>query len=183
MELNIHYLTPYSIGGNIGQAYNRACSLIADPDDWIVIRDGDTMFLTPEWGRTIHDVLMEHGRDYQLFGAKTNRLNDYHQKVEGMFGEMDVRRHYETALTLQQTEGTNVYQTTHDIAGMFMAFKKKTWEEVGGFEENSPVFDRIFTRKLLQKGGKVAVMKGVYLFHAYRIWSDDPANDTGHLGL
>lgn len=183
MDLNIHYMTPYSVGGNIGQAYNRACSLIADPEDWIVIRDGDTMFLTPEWGRVIAEVLQRHGDDFMLLGAMTNRLAENHQRMEGMFDEMDLRVHYELAKLMEgEATRTEVFQTLFDIAGMLMVFKKGTWDRVGGFEENSPVFDRIFTRRVQQAGGKVGVMKGLYVLHAYRLWSKDPANDARHIG-
>ena len=176
-----HYITPYSTEGNIGQAYNGACSAVDDPDTWIIIRDGDTMFMTPEWGTLIHRTLERHGKDFQLFGAMTNRVRDYHHKVPGMFDELNMREHYKKAKELQDTEETNVFQTVFDVAGFFMCFQKKTWEDVGGFEEGTPIFDRLFSRTLRKKGGKIAIMKGLYVLHSYRIWSDDPLGETGHL--
>lgn len=174
--MRIHYITPYATDGNIGKAYNEACAQIQNPDDWIVIRDGDTMFLTPEWGRLIEQVLQEHGDKYDLLGAMTNRVNDSHQKVEGVFAEMDMQKHYEIAKKLQDEKGTEVRHTRFDLAGFFMAFRKRTWGAVR-FEENTPLFDRMFSRRIARKG----VMEGLYVLHAYRLWSEDPTQATEHL--
>lgn len=180
-KMNIHYLTPYSCENNIGKAYNDACSRIQDGNDWIVIRDGDTMFMTPNWGRHVDEVLKAKGGEYELFGAKTNRISDYHHKTPGMFDEMDLREHYKKSVELEKTEWGAVTGTTFDIAGFFMAFQKKTWERVGGFDEGTNVFDRIFTRRVRQAGGKVGLMSGLYLLHAYRLWSEEPTQSTEHL--
>ena len=177
----IHYLTPYSIENNIGGAYNKSCQLITDPEDWIVIRDGDTMFLTPQWGRVIAETIGKYGTIYSLFGAKTNRVKEYHHLVEGMFNEKDLDAHYQTAVELEKTKRTEVIQTIFDVAGFFMAFQKKTFDKVGGFDENTPIFDRLFTRKVRNNVGAVGVMQGLYVLHAYRLWSDDAINETDHL--
>lgn len=177
----IHYITPYSTENNIGKAYNEAINCVPNDEDWIVLRDGDTMFLTPNWGRIIEENLKLHEGEYALLGAKTNRIGVYHHKEQGMFNEFDVRKHYDKALELEQAKRNNVQKVGFDIAGFFMAFQKKTWIAVGGFPENTPVFDRIFTRKVRQIEGKVGVMEGLYLFHCYRIWSDNPENDVTHL--
>lgn len=177
----IHYLTPYSTEGNIGKAYNEAIACVPNEEDWVVLRDGDTMFLTPNWGRVIEENLKLHGEDYALLGAKTNRVGVYHHRVEGMFYNMYIRDHYFKALELEESSKLKVQKVGFDIAGFFMAFQKKTWQAVGGFEENTAVFDRIFTRKVRQINGKVGVLEGVYLLHGYRIWTDFPEDDVRHL--
>lgn len=179
--MKIHYLTPYSLDKNIGRAYNEACSNIPGDEDWIVIRDGDTMFLTPQWGVVINDVLKEHGSGYALLGAKTNRVKEFHHLEEGMFDNMNIMDHYEVARDCQEFSRLVVKHTIFDIAGFFMAFQKKTWAAVGGFDENTPVFDRIFTRKVRSLVGKVGVMQGVYVLHAYRLWAEDARNSDEHL--
>lgn len=177
----IHYITPYSTENNIGKAYNEAIDCVPDEGDWVVLRDGDTMFLTPNWGRVIEENLKLYGGEYALLGAKTNRIGVYHHKVDGMFDRMDIRDHFQMALNLETVSRNKVQRVGFDIAGFFMAFQKKTWTAVGGFPENTPVFDRIFTRKVRQIEGKVGIMEGLYLFHCYRIWSDTPENETSHL--
>jgi len=177
----IHYITPYSPENNIGKAYNEAIACVPSEEDWIVLRDGDTMFLTPNWGRVIEENLNQYGEEYMLFGAKTNRIGVYHHKVEDMFTNLNIRDHYEKALELELEKRNNIQKVGFDIAGFFMAFQKKTWVAVEGFPENTPVFDRIFTRKVRAINGKVGVMEGLYLFHSYRIWSDNPENDVIHL--
>ena len=96
----IHYITPYATDGNIGRAYNEACSLVP-AGDWICIRDGDTMFATPNWGRHIEQVVQKYGESYDLFGAMTNRVGINEQCLPDMFYELSLRRHHEVARLLE----------------------------------------------------------------------------------
>lgn len=177
----IHYLTPYSPEGNIGRAYNEACANVPSEEDWIVIRDGDTMFLTPEWGRQVKDVLEANGDRYGLYGAMTNRVASPRQRIEGTFDEMDLKKHYLIAEEEERNHWSGVEDMEEDVAGFFMAFRKSTWTKVGGFKENTPVFDRKFTRAVRKAGLGVGLMRGLYVLHAYRLWSRRPAFSTGHL--
>src|SRR5690606_6544350 len=104
----IHYLTPYDSGKNIGKAYNEAIERIGDDNDWIVVRDGDTLFPTPQWGKHIEDALMKVGDHYQLIGAMTNRIGSEHQRVPGMFEVWDMREHVKKAQELQEKHYADV---------------------------------------------------------------------------
>jgi GT2 family glycosyltransferase len=64
------------------------------------------------------------------------------------------------------------------IAAACMFFSRKTWEETP-FIENSPRFDSDFCRRIQQKGGKLAICKGLYVFHKYRL--GDPTLSPKHL--
>lgn len=180
MQIKVTCISPYATDGNIGRACNEDCSQIRNPEDWILLRDGDTMFLTPEWGALIEDTIREFGDEYKLLGARTNRVKEPLLRDDDMFDEMDLRPHLKRAVKRQNELGTLVEEVDFDIPGYFMLFQKKTWEQVGGFDEHNFVFDRIFTRKVRKIGGKVGVMQGLYVLHGYRLWSDDPFNETGH---
>lgn len=177
---DIHYLTPYAVDGNIGRAYNEACRRIEGRDDWIVIRDGDTSFTTPDWGRQIEEVLRTHGDKYQVYGAMTNRIRSPHQRVPDMFDEMDLRKHWEAGRNLEQDHWAEVGDGGTGVAGFFMAFRRSTWEK-SPFRERDRTFDTLFCREVARKGGKIGIMKGVYLVHLYRIWSKNPFDDVKHL--
>lgn len=180
--MRIHYFTPYDVQGNIGKAYNEACSLIQDPEDWIVIRDGDTMFLTPDWGKQIEDTLKAHGEEYGLLGAVTNRIKSPHQRPThvDMFKNMDMCKHYEVAVELRDRVKTTVTPTNLEVAGFFMAFQKKTWDKVK-FEENTRLFDFKFSEAVSKIGLRKGIMRGLYVLHSYRIWAEDPTRYVGHL--
>src|SRR5437899_11906939 len=90
---NIRYITPYSLTKNFGGAINEECDR-AGKDDWICLRDGDTMFLRPNWGQKIADAIYLHGDHFQLMGCMMNRLNDTHQLYGGRFSDNpDIRDH------------------------------------------------------------------------------------------
>lgn len=176
--MKIHYSNPFDIDKNIGKAYNEFCDMVPNDEDWIVMQDGDMMYLSPDFGKNIHDTIQKHGDKYALFGCYTNRLASTHQLHLGAFSnDHDVLNHLEIA---KQYTGTDVTET-HGIAGLFMCFQKKTWKAVGGFQENSHTFDSHFSVKVKRKGFKIALMKGLYVYHQYRPWSDHPKNDVKHL--
>ena len=180
--MRIVHLTPYATDGNIGREYNYECSRVEDPEDWIVIRDGDTMFLTPDWGNIIEDTIKKHGDTYGLFGAVTNRIASYHQRVthKDMFNEMAMDKHHAEAVVLRDKLGTLVTPTNMDVAGFFMAFQKKTWDKVK-FRENTRLFDMYFSQDTARIGVKKAIMRGVYVLHSYRIWAEEPERYVAHL--
>ena len=45
----IHHVVPW-MTGNIGGGLNAAIERLPD-DAWICARDGDTLFLMPQWGK------------------------------------------------------------------------------------------------------------------------------------
>lgn len=173
----IHYISPYATDGNIGRALNEACTLVPD-GDWICLRDGDAMFTTPDWGRTIDYVIREYGGQYDLFGAVTNRIGWKHHQVPGMMDVMDLRQHWEVGAMIQ-ANGPQVEPTTELIAGFFMLFSKATWSRTQFQEDRrrARLFDMDFSMKIKRR----AIIRGLYLLHLYRIWSDNPRGDIKHL--
>lgn len=179
----IHYLTPFDSDKNIGKAYNAAIDKLGDDNDWIVVRDGDTMFPTPQWGKHIEDSLMKAGDHYQLIGAMTNRIGGDHQRVPGMFDEWDMREHVKKAQQLQDEQYAVIEETDKGVAGFFLAFRKKTWKQIK-FTENaneSRLFDTVFYKAVRAKKMRVGIMKGLYVIHLYRPLSNNPRTDVKHL--
>lgn len=178
----IWYSNPYSTEKNIGKALNEFCELVPD-EDWICLQDGDIMYLTPDWGKQIEYVVSNYGHKYSLFGCMTNRLGRNIQRLNGEFSENhDVQYHYNIAKELSENYFGEVEDITRRkyIAGMFMLFPKKIWNQIK-FKENTPAFDDYFSTDIVRKGKKIALIKGLYVYHAYRIWSDTPIGDRKHL--
>jgi len=180
--MKIHYITPYSTEKNFGKAINEQISIIPDTD-WVCMLDGDVMFLTPDWGRQIDEVVRKYGNKYKLFGCLTNRLGRPTQRYKGEFSEnFDIKHHYNIAKELEQSNWAEVHDVTtkKKIAGMFMLFSKKTWNSIK-FEENNPNFDDAFSNAIIKSGGKLGLLSGLYVFHCYRLWSNTPGRDRDHL--
>jgi GT2 family glycosyltransferase len=120
------------------------------------------------------------GEKFGLIGCYTNRLNSKWQLHQNNFSEeMDIRKHYEIAISYND-EGIEEYK--HIVAGCWMAFQYKIWKKIGGFIEKNISCDAIFNSQVRDLGLKIGLIKSLYVFHLYRIWSDgDPRNERKHL--
>jgi GT2 family glycosyltransferase len=174
-------ITPYRRDKNIGLAYNERIECLPD-DAWIIIRDPDTMYLTPDYGRIIEETIESFGDDFGLFTAVTNRLGELSLCLNNEFSEnTDVAYHYQKAL--QQTSNGEI-KSVKLAAGFFMMFKKTTWEKVGKFKEKTVLADRDFSAKILKSGLKIGQIQALYIFHGYRIWQKSHKkawSDVSHL--
>lgn len=180
--MKIHYSTPYSTEKNFGKAINEFCSLIPE-NDWICVMDGDMMFLTPDWGVQIDQVVREHGKYYSLFGCYTNRLGRPFQIYNiSNYDNHNIKDHYEIAIKCRNEKFSQVKDITskRHIAGMFMLFSKSLWNKIN-FEENTEYFDDRFSNEVVRSGGKLGLIEGLYVYHSYRIWSCNPKSDKSHL--
>lgn len=177
----IWYSNPFDTSKNIGRALNEFCSIVPSPEDYIIIQDGDISYLLPDWGNHIEDIIAENGDKYDLIGCMTNRLKGTHQLYEGKCSDnFDMRDHYKIAMELKNKHGNEVKPTTTGIAGFFMLFQRKVWDKIK-FQENSITFDTAFSKELLRAKMKIGVAQGLYLWHGYRLWSNEPFTDNKHL--
>jgi hypothetical protein len=180
--MKVWYSNPYSVEKNIGKALNDFCAMIPD-DDFICLQDGDIMYLTSEWGRQIEHVARTAGKRYSLMGCLTNRLGRPIQRYKGEFSEnFDIKHHALIAKELETNHWGEVEDITRKkrIAGMFMLFPKKLWNRIK-FQENCIDFDDRFCQDILNAKGKLGLMKGLYVFHLYRCFSEVPHRDRSHL--
>lgn len=178
--MNIYYSNPYSIEKNFGKAINDFCQIVPNDDDWIVIQDGDICYLTPEWGRIIHDSLALNGDRFGLIGCYTNCLNSLDQ-LHGKKRVIDLPMidHYHIAKSYQSLDIVDFPKGI--IAGFWMAFKKSTWKKVGCFSENDRSFDITFSLKVQKAGMRIGIMQGLYVYHLYRIWDNGNPLSIDHL--
>lgn len=182
VDVKIWYSNPYSTEKNIGKALNEFCELVPDTD-WICLQDGDMQYLTPDWGVQIKQAVINYGNEFDLIGCVTNRLARPIQLTPGVdFNNHDIRYHYEKAKELRDKHFAEVEDITAKryVAGLFMLFPKRVWNQVK-FKENISYFDDEFSKEVIKKGGKLGLMKGLYVYHLYRIWSEKPIGDKGHL--
>lgn len=177
----IWYFVPGRGDKNIGKSLNEHCELVKNEEDWIVTRDGDTMFLPPFWAKQIEDIIERHGNDYQLFVPVTNRVASLKQRpYPEDFENYDILHHNEIAERLFEQNYSEVERYTGIPAGLMLVFQKKTWTKLK-FLENCITFDTVFGRRLRMKGGKIGLMTGLYVFHGYRIGKPNPTTYKKHL--
>lgn len=177
----IYYFAPFDSEKNIGRSHNQHCEIVPNAEDWICITDSDVLFLLPDTKKQIEDIIQKHGNDYQVFGCLTNRIASPHQRHRKEVDECtDILVHKVIAERYQIWHYDEVIETTINVAGFLMVFQKKTWDKYR-FSDNSIRFDSEFTDKVKADGGRLAIMRGVYVFHDYRLGHDNPMYYIDHL--
>jgi GT2 family glycosyltransferase len=172
----IHYISPFRQDKNIGKAINDAITqLSASDEDWVIHIDQDVLWLLPDSKSRLERILST--TEYDILGAVTNRLSMPYQLASNMFDETDIKRHIEVAKLL---DSDVVEPYMHILAAFCLCFKVKTWKQLGGFEDNSISFDTTFSLKAQMSGLKLGLCVGVYVFHLYRMLSDNPTRDIKH---
>ena len=170
---------------NLGRAYNEAMANAPD-DSHVILRDGDTCWLTPDYG--VH--VAEYIRRYQdaVLTCWTNRINEKaEQQAPGNRSQPDMREH----MKLAESCKANLYRTTplHGfVSGFCLIVPKKVWQqhkfsEVQKYEDRGPTnmlgVDNDWTNRVRAAGIPVLRMDGIYIWHTYRLLTGD--NDKTHL--
>jgi hypothetical protein len=185
-KTTVHYFTPASSDKNLGRAYNIACESVKDKDDWICLRDGDTMFLTPDFAQQIEAIIEKNGDKFDLISCYTNRLGLKYQLLNGSINnDPNVLNHIRLAFLQRNKFWDEVSPSPSYTAGLFMLFKRSLWDTVKFNDgltrtKNNIFVDADFSQSVLKKGKKIGLAKGIYLFHLYRIWKEEH-RDYGHL--
>ncbi len=179
--MKIHYIQPYSVEKNIGKAINDAVKAIQyESDDFICLTDHDCCFLLPDTKAQIERIL--HSTNYDVLGCMTNRIRSKEQLVGGYFNPDDrIREHVKIAELCRRAGRDMVVDARGVMAAFMLCFRVRAWEGVGGFAEGVVNFDTIFNQACRSAGLRIGLMRGVYVWHSYRIMSKVPLQDVTHL--
>lgn len=164
---DIFNFTPYATNGDLGYAMNGYIQAIGD-DDWACFMDHDAMWTTSNWYEQLHNIVAENP-DYECFSVMTNRLGNPEQIVPGLKDTHDMLYHRKVGREIQARLGTQIKtDLNHTISGVVILVSKNAWQKAGGFMSGFLGVDNNFHQRLVDAGIKVALMKGVYVYHAYR---------------
>ena len=183
--MKVHHITPGASDKNFGKAINTLIEFLPD-DDWICLRDIDTMPLHHRVFFKQCEEIAERG-DYDLVSCMTNRQGVKYQLHDGELSEnFDVKHHVKIAHERYEKYGSKVSDCEPLIAGVMMLFSKKTWEDVGRFPEGGiqirgSYLDYLFCKSVQKIGGKIGIAQGIYMFHLYRVWSNSVRHEQKHL--
>ncbi len=174
----LHILEPYRQDKNLGRAYNDAIRYYEE-EDWICLKDYDTLFLLPDTIRQI-DQYTHLYPGAGILTCYTNRIANSEQLTGLSCIENDsIRNHIKRAKS-QEMELFNVTELTKPISGFLMVIKKKTWHSVK-FDEGCLGVDNQYHKKIVAAGLKVLRMNGIYVWHTYRLIGG--IKDKTHLTL
>ena len=172
----LHIISPYDNEKNLGKAYNEAMKYY-NADDWVCLKDHDTLFLLPDTIRHISRYT-ELNPDAGILTCYTNRIANKEQLHLGYLNENDsIKTHIEIAKARQHL----LYQVSElvkPISGFLMVIKKSTWDSIK-FSDGCLGIDNNYHLKVIASGKKVLRMDGCYLFHIYRMLNG--VRDKSHL--
>ena len=169
---DIYYINPYSLTRHYGKELNKHIKCFPK-DSWIVVTDHDVMFLTPGAGITISNAIVNYP-DTELFTCEVNRLGQgarcYNKAINN---DDSIRNHIQIATTIEYWN-QDCEDTIGHLAGFFWCFPKRVWEN-NKFDDlliidkklgNLQSFDVRWTNEIK---GKKRIIKGLYVWHSYRI--------------
>jgi hypothetical protein len=183
---NIYEFTPSGEGTNFrdyGKVLNRHCEMVPYDEDWIIIRDQDTFYFPDtDYRRIIREASIKYP-DTGIFGAYTNRIGLKWQLDEQPANPDTNIMNIHTKARERMKQGSECEVVNKPIAGFFMMFKKGTWKSVkfveGDMADSDILFDWDFSKKVLSMGLKTRLIKGLYLFHFYRMQKN--IKDVSHI--
>ena len=175
--MKINYLQSYDEGFNLSKGINERINLLSN--DWICLTDCDTLKF-PSFQTNLIEIL-EKANETDLIGSMTNRLRKSNPAViQEMYDNDSVTEHFNVAIDLWNKNNTKL-TPIKIIAGNCMIFHKSLWILCGGFDETKLFFDKYFSYKVAEIGGRCLLAQGLYIFHLYRWGSTDPVSDVNHL--
>lgn len=179
----------FSGNKNLGAAYNIAMSE-APEGSHVCLRDGDTCWLTPDYGVHLAEYVRLHPN--AVLTCWTNRINERaEQQMQVLLGERidrsnsDVKYHCGLADLIK----SQLYKTTplHGfVSGFCLVVPKLVWNnhkfaEKQVYEDRGPHnllgVDNDFTNRVRAAGVPVLRMDGLYIWHTYRLLT----NSSDHL--
>lgn len=179
-KIKVFHITPY-LTGDIGKAINETIEHLPD-DAWICLRDFDTLFLLPQQGNWIEQIV-ESDPPFDLIGCSTNRLNSGYQLYgEERSEDPNILNHMQKAVHSFEQHKLTIEEVPvgTPLAGMFLLFRKSLWQEFK-IEERSIQFDLILSEQLQEAGKRLGIARGIYIFHTYRLGAKDPRSAINHL--
>lgn len=169
--MNIYTFIPYSIEGNLGQAYNQCMGLVGK-DDWALLLDHDVMLLQRRWYPFLYNVIEKYrDKGIGLYTCFTNRCGAQFQKAPGIDSSShNLFYHISYARSLQDEYRDRITLLDDgNISGFFMLVSKKIWIEIRGAKKKGiGKVDLDLVKRLRDANIKIARLDGLYVYHYRR---------------
>ena len=171
----IWFFTPYAHDKKFLAAIDLYFNLVANPNDWVVIMDGDTAFLRPDFGDVINRYTKQFP-DTGLFTCMASRCHYGIQVPDGVDMENDSIRYHRTIADIQSTMDhgkTDIIE--RKIAGHLMVIRKSTWTRIRTevYRTASSKYilgvDTKISNAILAAGLKIRLIRELYIFHYLRL--------------
>ncbi len=175
--------SPRSAGKNLGFAYNELMARLRD-EDWACFIDHDACFTTYDWYAQLEEITAELTEPCVLT-AVTNRLGSHWQLVPGVDRDNhSMAYHRRVGKAVQSASRHVLRDATREslMSGVVILLSKQTWLRLGGFADGFLGVDNAIHQAARERGGRVYLMEGVYVYHWYRAAEDPPSVSSPDLG-
>lgn len=171
----IWFFTPYAPDKRYFEAIDRNFELVKNPEDWVVLTDGDTAFLRSDFGETIGRYTRKYP-DTGLFTCYASRCHYQAQVPRGTDMESDsILYHKQIADYCAQNFKNEIKPLDRKIAGHLMAVRKSTWTKVRDrvYEKTRHKLilgvDTKISYAVLEAGMEIMLMRELYVLHYCRL--------------
>lgn len=169
---------PFDLKKNLGRAYNHEMRRIGE-HDWMCFLDHDAMWTTRQWYQQLVSAATAHP-SAGAFTAVTNRIGAGWQRVAGVDpNNHDMVYHRKIGAEQLALHGSGARDVTDNrpaLSGVVIMISKAAWRQIGGFAPGFLGVDNRMHHELRQKGRRVYLLAGLYVYHWYRA-----LGDTAHL--
>ncbi len=173
--MTIHTYIPYNTEGNLGKAYNSFMELIGE-EDWACFLDADATFTTRNYYTYMLEAI-ENNPQVGLFTCMTNRIGCGYQKFKEISTENhDIKYHRQVGLEINKKYYNEVIDITSSrpyLSGVVILISKQTWKKVKGFKDGFLGVDNDIHLRCKDNSIKVGLLKGLYVYHWYRVDGTD----------
>lgn len=184
METKFRILTPYDLGKNLANYYNREVEALPEDDWWAIFVDGDACFVCSDFGHQIQSII-ENNPDYGLFTCMSNRIGTDYMKIDGLFEEKDFTKIWKKGREIQKDNYNTMVDITNKspLSGVLIAIRKDVWKKSGGFSDKYGkvlgVDNSIHYAVRDNTNYKIGLAIGLTVFHYYRF--NEGIQDKSHL--
>jgi len=170
----IWFFTPYSFGRKLFDAWDQYMNLVQNPQDWVCMMDGDIAFFRNDFGHHIQKYT-EQNPDVSIFSCYASRSGTaWMMPINNQFDCKDIVIHRQIAETCAVSHTLEIEELNKRVTGHLMVMRKSTWLkfrdkiQTATEEKNLYGIDTAICQQILYAGGRILLMKGIYVFHYYR---------------
>lgn len=170
----IWFFTPYSFQKKLFESYDQYMQLIADPEDWGCLQDGDMAFLMSDFGNHIQEYIDKYPTT-GLFICYASRSPYAHQMKPGINPESDsIKYVFENTKAMYDNDHLKVIEQNQRICAPVLVIQKKKWDKYRKQiselcrSVNIQAVDSAISDILQKNREKVLLMAGIQVYHYYR---------------
>jgi hypothetical protein len=171
----IYFFTPYSFEKKLFEAYDTYINLLSGENDWACFIDGDACFFENNFGHQVKNYIEKYP-DTGIFTSYASRCGYKFMVPEDIDQNNDsIKYHRSKSQEIYEKLNGQVKEINDNISGHLICIKKSTWliirDELFTVCAGANLLgvDTQISNIILGHGLKIRLMRGVYLFHYYRL--------------